>query len=200
MKIKTSAVTLVELIIATLLVSMVVAGVLSAEYGLRRISENGAGDVQTAIQTKSLADAVRTAIKNLHISPVDHGITILISTRTICFQHDIEVSGVFTPADYNDDSHTCFTQIGTSVYRCERSPAASCGNTDLLVGALVADQFTRAMLRPSLSKALGVWIFRMVFVGRRNPAEGAAITGGALTSGTNANPQTVVNVFEKAGF
>jgi hypothetical protein len=204
---KISAVTLVELIIATLIVSMVIAGVFSAEYALRRTNENGSGDTQTAIQTKSLADAVRSAVKALHGDSGNHGITILLpvnTQKTICFRHDIVVGADFTPADYTDDSHTCFTQIGTTVYRCERLPAAACSNADLLVGMLVADQFTNAIITAQGPMVVvvdtGLYAFRMLFVGRRDPAANAAVTAGSLTSGTDANPQTMVRVFETAGF
>jgi len=203
MKIKFSAVTLVELIVSTLIVSMVVAGVFSAESPLRRTNENGAGDVQTIVQTKALADGVRAALKNLHGDPANHGITILdpIGTnKTICFRHDNSI----TPNLYTDDNHTCFTQIGTNVYRCEQLPPSACANTDLLVGALVADQFTNAIITaqgPRVILDSGLYNFEMTFVGRRDPTANAAIDpGNILGNGDEANPQAVVRVFETAGF
>ena len=196
---KSSAVTLVELIIATLIVSMVVIGVFSAEYALHRTSEMSGGDAQTAVQTKSLAGAVRSSVKMVHGDAVNTGITINLLTKTICFRHDILVAGSYTPANYADDSHTCYTQIGTNVYSCERVPnPAVCTNADTLLGALVTDQFSNAVIQPTSSVTAGLCTFKMILVGQKTPVA-AVIAGGVPTAGTDVNPQTAVKVFENAG-
>lgn len=207
MKRISSAITLVELIIATLIVSMVIAGVFSADYALRRTNENASGDAQTSIQTKSLAEAVRAAVKTAHgeLMTPNHPISINIAGRTLCFRQDIVVGTMFTPSIYSDDNWTCFTQVGTNVYRCNTGTApGTCTSAGLLVGALVADQFTNGTvlaLGPTYvsNAATGECVFGMTFVGRRDPSANAAITAGALTMGTDANPQTVVRVWENCG-
>ena len=190
---------------------MVIAGVFAAEYALRRSSERGTDDTRTGIQTKSLAEGVRAAVKNLHGAlaiPPDTGISINLGGKSLCFRHDIAVmpGPQFTPDNYNDDSWTCFTQIGTNVYRCEKAPAAGlCTNADLLIGTLVSDQYTNATIlalgpTPITNLVTGECSFKMTLVSRQDPTAGAAVTAGNLTAGTDANPQTAVKIYEHAGF
>jgi hypothetical protein len=203
MKKKISAVTLVELIIASLIVSMVVAGVFSAEYALRRTSETGSEDTRTGIQTKALAAIVRSSIRAVHGYIGNTGISTNLGTKTMCFRHDIAVlpGPQYSPDNYNDDSWTCYTQIVTNVYRCERTPNAGvCTNADTLVGALASDQFTNGIitaLGPTITTnvATGELSFKMTLVGRKDPTGATANLG----KGTDTNPQSVVNIFESAG-
>ena len=205
MKENSRAVTLVELIISSLIVSMVVAGVFSAEYALRRMNETGAKDATLNIQAQSVAESVRATVRTLHgdISAASNGFYFNQPTKTFCFRHDVLSAGQYTPENYADDDWTCYTQIGVKVYSCERSPASACPNTAFLVGELVSDQFTNAVilaLGPGITtnSATGEYYFQMTFVGRLDPSAGAAVAAGSLTAGTEDNPQTVIKIRENA--
>ena len=210
MKIKKSAVTIAELIISTLIVSMVVVGVFSADYALRRMGESGARDVTVNIQTRSVAESVRDSVRKVLgalVQPLtsdETGIDISTATKTICFRHDVQDgTGQFTPANNADDNWTCYTQIGTVVHRCEQLVAAACVAADPSVGSLVSDQFTHATilaLGPVVTSnpVTGEYFFEMTFVGRQDPSAGAAFTAGSLSSGTDTNPQTVIKIRENA--
>jgi hypothetical protein len=205
MKRRIPAVTLVELIISTLIVSMVVAGVFASEYALRRMSEKGAGDVQINIQVKTIAELIRSTVKIVHGDPSDIGIDVDIANKTLCFRHDVDTGSGFTPGDYTDDDWTCYTQIGTDVYLCELGAEAPCTNADMLIGSLVSDQFGgHALMAPTVTNDTvnQVFSFSMTLVGRRDPSVGADILVGipdTLTSGTVDNPQAVINVWENIG-
>jgi hypothetical protein len=185
---------------------MVVIGVFSADYALRRINETGSQDVSLNIQAKVVAESVRVRARALHGDPLDTGFYRDTGTQTFCFRHDDVSGGVITPNNYTDDMHSCYTQIGTTVYLCEKAAAAACLNTDLRVGQLVSDQFTKAAIPlPAVTvTAAGDYYFEMTLVGRLDPSAGAACSpaactaGATLTAGTAANPQVVIKIQENA--
>ncbi len=196
------AFTLVELILAAVIVSIVVAGVFSAEYALRRMNESGAKDVNVNIQVKSIAEAVRGTMRTLHGDLTgacsNHGIYANDSSdNTVCFRHDFGS----TPGVYTDDKWTCYTLVGTSMYTCEKDSATPCSNANTFVGQLVGDEFTNAAIPdPTVTcdSTTGEYYFEMTFVGRQEPSANAAVTAGSLTSGTETNPQVVIKIRENA--
>ena len=200
-----SGVTLVELIISAMIVSMVIAGVFSAEYALRRISESGATNVVTNINVKAVAEAVRASARRLHGDPTtDTG--FYFSAHTLCFRHEDVSGGFITPEKYSDDVNTCYTLIGTDMHTCEHAPDPSpCVISDTVVGQLVSDQFDGASIPlPDVvaDPVTGEFYFEMTLVGRKDPAAGVACSpcgiGATLTGGTADNPQVVINIRENA--
>ncbi len=203
------ALTLTELIIATIIVSVVVGGVLAAEYGLRSTGKQVTGDIQVYLMTRALEDYIRQSVKRVHgdLTTSNSGISIDVSNKTVCFRRDVEVSGTYTPNIYIDDNWHCFTLVGTNVYACDTGTSAgTCDNTGTFSGTLVSDEFTISSTiipRPLATTAptTGDYYFDMTLVNRKDPSAGAAVSGAALTSGTAANPQTVVKFRQSpAGF
>ncbi len=213
MKKTSQALTLVELIVSTVIVSMVVAGVFSAQYALRRMSEAGGRDVASNIQVKAVAESVRMAARSLHGDPGNKGFYFSAATKTFCLRHD--TGSPATPWDYTNDNWTCYTQIGAKVYTCEFPSTTVCPASGVcidpipavvdmvcpattFVGQLATDQFTNAVIpAPEVmaNAAAGVYYFEMTFVGRQDPT---AATVSLTSKGTDDNPQTVVKIRENA--
>ncbi len=194
--------TLVELVVATITMTLVVAGVLAAELAMHSANKQVSDDVKTHIMTRALENYIRQAVRRVHGdisagSATASGISINTGTRTICFRRDYEVAGVYTPHIYSDDHWYCFTLIGTDVYSCDSgTSAAACTAGDTFVGTLVNDEFSSAAIPTpvrSVNSSTGDFYFDMYLVNRKDPSAGAAVSGTTLTGGTVDNPQTVLH-------
>ncbi len=117
-----SAVTLVELLVATILVLIVTGGVFVADLTLRRMSDTAAMDIQRGMETAALAEMIRGDIRKVHGDLVDPDDAVFIdsASKTMCFRHDDQedTTGTYTPADYTDDEWVCYRQVDNQVYRC----------------------------------------------------------------------------------
>jgi Tfp pilus assembly protein PilV len=193
-----SAVTLVELILSTLIVAMVVAGVFAAEYALRRINESGAQDIKTSLKARAVAESVRATVKTLQgdLSQGDNACYTGIVhhpdiSQTLCFRYDMNS----TAGTCTDDTWKCYTQIGVDVYSCIRTTASwptlptACGASDTWVGQLASDQFTSGAVPSHVAKsATGEYYFQMTFIGRDDPSLAKSMT----------NPETRITIRESA--
>ncbi len=194
------ALTITELIIASLLVGIVMLGVLNADYAIRRMDNNSNTDTRLAIQMSALGETIRLDIKRVHGYPGETTAGINVAARTICFRYDTT-----TPQIYTDDNWSCYTQpaADTRVFRCTyaNNPAA-CGTGDTFVGELVLNGFSHASIPPPQLTAnanTGDYYFRMTLVGRATPSAGADVNAAGLTVGTPANPQVVIRLQENIG-
>ena len=200
-------ITLAELIIATMLMSFVLAGVFAADLAVRRIDKMSAINSLVYLQTSALAEAVRSDIKQVHgyidngLDSTKTGVFIDIPNQTFCFRQD---GNPESPANFSDDTWACYTQIpaGTNVYRCIAATPAACASTDTFYGQLVSDQFTNAVIPPpsvTANQSTGVIYFSMLFVGRKVPSAGADVNAGLLKVGTVDNPQVTYYLKENVG-
>jgi hypothetical protein len=203
------AVTLMELIATSIIVSFVMLGVFGADLALRRMDKGFSQDARVALQTKALAETIGASARKAHGTPyfnaVNRAISINTTASTLCFRQDVLVDGQYTPAIYNDDVWDCYTQIDTDVYRCSSQVSTGvCDAADEFAGALVKDEFTNpAIPVPSVTadQETGEYSFTMTLVGRLVPSAGAAVDAGELTAGTVDNPQVIVHIKENlAGF
>jgi len=199
--------TLVELVVATITMTLVVAGVLAAELAMHSANKQVSDDVKTHIMTRALENYIRQAVRRVHGdisagSATASGISINTGTRTICFREDVQISGVYTPQIYTDDNWHCFTLIvnpgvSSNVYSCDTGTSpGTCTAAGAFSGNLVSDQFTSAAIPApvrSVNSSTGDFYFDMYLVNRKDPSAGAAVSGTTLTGGTVDNPQTVLH-------
>ena len=207
MKHSSSGVTLTELVVASVIMSMMLAAIWATDYALRLKNKEVSSDAQIFIQTRALAEKIRMSVRSVHGSPQDTGMNVNIGTKTLCFRQDLMISGAYTPGDYTDDRWVCYTQVagggGTNVYSCtfDGSPG-QCTASGTFEGTVVADAFTNAAIPDPAVTAdadAGKLYFEMTVVSRKTPSAGAAVTGGVLTSGTTDNPQAYVALRENVG-
>lgn len=197
---RSKAVTIAELIITTMIVTIIMAGVFGADLALRRMDKQVSGDTQVTLQTMALAEAIRSSVRSVHgdLAGDGNGIDINAGTNSICFRFDVSN----TPNDFLDDEWDCYTQIGTKFYRCVKNPSdgpGACASTDKFVGSAVSDQFTNAATPITIytDSTTGTYLFEMTLVNRLDPTAGAAVN----PKGTLDNPQVIINIKESpAGF
>ncbi len=200
------ALTLTELIISTIIVSLVVGGVFSAEFAMRSTSKQLTDDIQVYLMTQALADYIRQSVRRTHgdLTTGNSGMSVNAGTQTICFRMDVEVSGSYTPNIYTDDNWHCFTLIGTNVYACDTGTSAGTCAAGSFAGTLVSDEFTSPAIpapQVTANSATGDLYFDITLVSRKDPSVGASVSGSNLASGSAANPQTVVQFRQRpSGF
>ena len=184
------AVTLVELITSTLLIAIILAGVFSADFALRRMDKNISVDAQVYAQTRAVAENIRMAIRKNHGDLQNTGITIDAPASILCIRYDVKASGDFTPHLYTDDNYSCFQQRSSTfdLYRCDDlspSGALNCSAGGVYVGALVS--FTAGETKDSIT---GAYYIDIAVTGRKDPSTAASATD---------NPEAVVTIRENAG-
>ncbi len=208
MKVSSSAVTMAELIVASIIVTFMMAAIFSVDYGLRKSGSNVSSEALINIQAQYLVNKIRMSVRSLHGSPSNTGVNIYLNNTnsSLCFRHDVQVSGAFTPEIYTDDNWTCFSKPGdldqTAVYSCELTAVGTCTTGGTFEGYVVKDMFTHANIADPVlvaDGATGEYYFQMTVVGRKTPSAGAAVSAGALTAGTTDNPQVSITFRENAG-
>lgn len=121
--------TLSELLIATILVGIVMVGVLAVDYAMHNLQKSSTTDSLLALQTSAAFIAIsRDAMTSTGDSTGDptcagNNLGILCdddgSERSICFRHDVpDISGNYTPFNYDDDQWQCYYNDSTALYRC----------------------------------------------------------------------------------
>ena len=203
-----SAITLAELIVASIIVTFMMAAIFSVDYGLRKSGNNVSSEALINIQAQYLVNKIRRSVRSLHGTPSDTGVNIYLNNTnsSLCFRHDVQVAGAFTPDIYSDDNWTCFSKPGnlnqTAIYSCELMAVGTCTAGDTFEGYVVKDMFTDANIADPVlvaSAATGEYYFQMTVVGRRTPSAGVNVSAGVLTSGTTDNPQVRITFRENAG-
>lgn len=207
-------ITLSELLIATLIVSIMVVGIMSTDYAIRRIDRDSSRDTTLSLQTAALAEQYRqAAIKaigdaqntGIRISPTQDD-----ETNFICFRHDDEANP--TPSNYNDDTWQCFTRlssdgssVGVDVFtctmsaaygprECERASTPDLSNVHF-VGRLVTDVFIINALKPDVeapSFDIPPGMFSLQLISRVDPTAGTEPAN--WPNGTDSNPQVVTKI------
>ncbi|NTV28883.1 MAG: hypothetical protein HGA80_02260 [Candidatus Omnitrophica bacterium] len=196
-------ITLSELLIATLIVSIMVVGIGSTNFAVHRMDKDSHRSAALSIQMLSLAENFRKAAESATGDRNDPGV-LINNTGTvanyICFRQDVQPPGVPTPADYSDDTWQCFTRLndsgaalGVNVWACQRAAAAgagACTTAGRFVGKLVSNVFTNnpPITVPSFDLATG--IINLQLIGRADPAVGADTAN--WPNGTDDNPQIVI--------
>ncbi len=129
------ALSLTELVVSSILVSVVMLGVVSFTYAIKQIQDSTSRSAILSAQTATAMSYIR---KDAESAVGDLGGTELLNDAnrtigngvreadgTICFRHDT----LRTPYNYSDDTWDCYNLTGTDntdtkLYRCANVPAA----------------------------------------------------------------------------
>lgn len=146
MRLNRSAMTLAELIIATLITSIMLAGIMSADHSIRVLNRDITGDVWLSMQTGAIYDAIRADATRAIGHSQDQGVVVSATddnNNYFCFRHDN--ANPHTPAIFTDDNWVCYTLLGasgptrTDLHRCQKAAGAApaaCVSTDPFIGVL----------------------------------------------------------------
>ncbi len=205
MRLSSDGLTLSELIITTFIVSIMIVGIMSTDFAIRRMDRDSHRDTALSMQMLALAENFRQSALSANGDKNDPGILIDNSSTNanyICFRHDIKPPGTPTPNDYTDDNFECFSRlnddgssVGVNVKACQRTAAAgagACVSTDRYIGRVVTDAFTNnpPIIEPSFDLTTG--IFHVQLIGRVDPSAGADTTN--WPNGSDDNPQVVIQL------
>jgi Tfp pilus assembly protein PilE len=221
MQVSARGITLSELLIATLIVSIMLIGIASTDFAIRRMDRDTHRDTSLYLKTLAVAEQYRqgaiSAIGDATNPPNSLGIQIHNSqdnSNYVCFRHDDPNNP--SPADYTDDTWDCLTRlnsagtdVGTNVLKCQRTePAYGFGACTLagappdftpgrFVGTMpyngTSDAFTNdpPIVEPSFDLVAGV--FHVQVIGRVDPTAG--VDKANWPNGTDDNNlQTVIQV------
>ena len=140
------ALTLVELLVATVLMGIVMTGVISAEYAARSAEQkNSRGSLVSMITSALLLDMN----KNLSLATGNVGDRGISSNQEIdpnwtgptdlCVRKEDPTNATPDPGDYSDDRWTCYTKIGFNLWTCDQlATPRACTGADRLLGQLNA--------------------------------------------------------------
>jgi len=136
--------TLTELIVAAILVSIVLAGAIATDYAVRRLQQQASKDATLAMKTSAtMMQIVRDAEKavgnydNSCMSPALCGPGMVDLTTSFCFRQDNNTPK--TPDNYADDQWVCYWKDDEIVYRCAEltMPYPSCPPNTPQVGTVI---------------------------------------------------------------
>ena len=168
--------TLVELLIAALIVSFMLVGVLATDYAVRSMNAKVTDDVTLGMQLRTVAEYIRRDAMSATGESGNPGVTYTGSR--ICFREDLAL----TPTAYGDDTWVCYTLLGNNLRKCSGAVEADCAGTDTFVGRLITNAFT--VNPPTFSNGH----FYVKLQTRLNPAA-------AMNANTNPQAEAEVSVY-----
>jgi len=211
-------ITLSELLIAMLIVSVMMVGIVSTDRTIHRMDRDMSREGALFFQTQAIGEQIRQAALRATGDKTNPGIEMFMKDNEdnfICFRHDDEANP--TPAEYSDDTWQCFSfvrtaapnafkEIGSAVYACQNGTPSTCNPLSFpgapeetrIIGRLTYANCnnylppTEPLEAPSFDLTTG--IFHMQLIGRRDPEAGPAIKDGQFTTGTDDNPQVVLTI------
>jgi Tfp pilus assembly protein PilV len=128
--------TLTELIIAAVLVSIIFAGALSVEYAVRNSRGMASKDALLAMST---AATMLQITRDANIAVGDASDPGMVSTADgFCLRQDRNTPA--TAHNYTDDSWVCYSRLSQNIHRCVKasgSAASSCQGADPVIGTAV---------------------------------------------------------------
>ncbi len=135
-----AAVTLTELLIATMIFSIVMLGAFSVDFALRQSQQSTSRNALVAMRT---AATMLHIVKNAQLATGNRnnlGILVNPFPNTVCMRRDNELNP--TPDNFSDDIWTCYTQINNDIRTCQRLgnlPPNPCNNLDALIGTVITN-------------------------------------------------------------
>ena len=128
------AITLTELLISTTVVGIIMLGVISSDYAIRKQSDNASAGALAALNgqgmLKHIIDNAGKAVGDKSLP----GINYPNDKAWFCIRQDINK----TPIDFADDAWICYTVVTGNLYNCAKQPPAAspsaCADTDTLLG------------------------------------------------------------------
>lgn len=147
----TEGMTLIELVIAAVLVTIVLAGALSVEYSLRTARKTASQDALLAMRTSAVMSQLT---RDAALATGDARYPGMIDYEGgFCFRQDL--NDPQTPGQYGDDSWACYMFSPPSLYRCvlETDPGMkeplACASPGLGIDFFFGVEEASAMAGPS---------------------------------------------------
>ena len=175
------ALTLTELLIATTIVGIIMMGVVSSDYAVRKSFQSQSADALLSLHTRVIVNDI---IKNAALASGyknDLGIRTL-DANNFCIRQDPK--NLPTPMDYSDDPWVCYTTVPNSaLYTCAKPagavPPAACATSDQKLGAVVS-------VAPSFDPATDT--FSVTIVNRDDPGNPKSISNPEVTVTSQTSP------------
>lgn len=156
---KNSAVSLIELIIAIIIMGIVMYGITAFDYAIRQSHLGTSRNAVVAMQTSKLMLDVSKTLQRASGNITDKGIIVSVADGTLKIRLDTN-----TPADYTDDQWWCYDYDPASKnlrYSQLSGPGASCPDlTDLTLTSQLLGQLEifQAAFDPTTASSVSVTI------------------------------------------
>lgn len=175
-------ITIVEMIIALVIVSMMMAGIFAANHAIMSMDRTGTAGSSLFIRAQVIVDTIKIDAVKAVGTISDHGFQLNNTndnSNYFCFRQELSL-GTRTWACYTRLNNV-LSGARVDLHRCAAgaSPAA-CAATDPLVGAMITDVFTSPNLPPAFDSSG----FSMKVITRENPA----------IAKSSANPEVSLDV------
>ncbi|NLE65094.1 MAG: hypothetical protein GX606_04170 [Elusimicrobia bacterium] len=187
--------TLTELIIASIMVTIVLLGIGAADYAIRRMERDFSREASLYSQLAAAAERIRYEAREITGDATPGSLGVALADNRMCFRQDRRIDGVLrdTPADYTDDTWACFSVSGNDLFACRRAAAGNCPADAEKIGTVAGTIFNNAS-QPLYAvfeqdTATGRYYFQFRLVTRRDNSEGVLLSGTTITRGTTDNPQ-----------
>ena len=143
-----------ELLIATMVVGIIMLGVASSDFAVRKMAQ-GQGlrtvlDLNTRVLIEHTAKNVSMATgdkNNIGFSSSAGGTDLNVTAGAVpannyfCIREDMDNAGnpnplPGTPTDYSDDHWRCYSDVGNVLYTCLKNAPADCTAADTSLGSI----------------------------------------------------------------
>jgi hypothetical protein len=170
------AITLTELLVATVIVGIIMMGIISTDYAVRKHSQGYANEAQLHLDTRATLAHIRNNAVAAEGTGQALGVRISSmandNTNYFCFQRNL-ADPLAAPPNYK---WFCYTRTGTKIRFCgNKDSAGSCSSSDGIIGTVVSDGNGFSVSNPSFNANT----FAITITNRTNPA----------TDKSDTNPQ-----------
>ena len=122
--------TFTELFVATVLMGIVLIGIVSVDFAIRRMQKSVSRETLVTMRTSAtiLDMAKNAAAMTGDQSNLGFNSNPSLNPDRFCFREDVNSSGVLnnTPGNYGDDRWICYWQVTTNIYKCNMGSPSNC--------------------------------------------------------------------------
>ncbi len=104
-----SGLTLTELIVASVLVGIIMVGIVSFNFAMKRLEDTSSSTAILASKAAAFMSIIKKDAQKAVGNLTDNGV-MTDGNTTICFRHDV----ASTPSDYTDDQWVCYNHSGAA--------------------------------------------------------------------------------------
>ena len=124
--------TLTELMITTVVIGIIMAGVLSSDIAVRRQSNAAFNNTLSSLNVQAMVERIIASATLAVGDSGNPGIVFNANPQNLCFRQDLNLDGSahnpITPANYADDRFACYTVSAGSLLTCNLNAAGACVN------------------------------------------------------------------------
>ncbi len=189
----TRAITLTELLISTIIIGIIMIGVVSSDYAVRKNSQNQNAGTLLTLNTRVLVNAIINNASLMSGYKNDQGYSST-TANSFCIRQDYNYSVSppvpnNSPVDYSDDYWACYTFSSNSLYTCIKPPgaisASSCSAGDQGYKSLGG---TVGIPSSSFGFDVASDVFSVIIVNRADPSQPKSISNPEVTVSAQTSP------------